>query len=48
MEISEATVGAQKPALRASKALYGQKTIYAGSAVDQTVHQNGVAFARIA
>lgn len=47
MEIPEATVGAQKPTLRASTAKHGAKTIYAGSAVDQTVHQNGIPFAFI-
>jgi hypothetical protein len=47
MEIPEATVGAQKPTLRASTARHGAKTIYAGSAVDQTVHQHGVSFAFI-
>jgi len=47
MEIPETVVGAQKPTLRASTAAHGPKTIYAGSAVDQTVHQNGVPFAFI-
>lgn len=47
MEVPETVIGAQKPTLRASKARYGPKTIYAGSAVDQEVHLHGVAFARI-
>jgi hypothetical protein len=47
MEVPESVIGAQKPTLRASKARYGPKTIYAGSAVDQEVHLHGVAFARI-
>jgi hypothetical protein len=33
--------------LRASTARHGQKTIYAGSAVDQEVHEYGVNFARV-
>jgi hypothetical protein len=47
MIIPETVVGAQKPTLRASKAPYGQKTIYAGSAVDMLVHEYGVSFAKI-
>ena len=42
MIIPETVVGAQKPTLRASKAPHGQKTIYAGSAVDMLVHEHGV------
>mgnify|MGYP006952621291 CR=1 FL=1 len=47
MEIPDVVVGAQKPMLRASRARHGPKTIYAGSAVDQEVHQHGVNFARL-
>lgn len=47
MIIPETVVGAQKPTLRASKAAYGQKTIYAGSAVDMLIHEYGVSFAKI-
>jgi hypothetical protein len=47
MIIPETVVGAQKPTLRASKAPYGQKTIYAGSAVDMLIHEYGVSFAKI-
>jgi hypothetical protein len=45
MQIPAAVIGAQKPMLRASSAEFGPKTIYAGSAVDQEIHQNGVTFA---
>lgn len=47
MVVPDTVVGAQKPMLRASSAAYGTKTIYAGSAVDQEVHEYGVNFARI-
>ena len=47
MKLPMATVAAQKPMLRASKSTYGQKTIYAGSAVDQESHEHGVPFALI-
>lgn len=47
MEVPDHVVAAQKPSTRASTARYGQKTIYAGSAVDQTVHQHGRMFALI-
>jgi hypothetical protein len=47
MVVRDAVVGAQKPMLRASKAAHGPKTIYAGSAVDQEVHEYGVNFARM-
>lgn len=47
MIIPPAVVGAQKPALRASQAPFGQKTIFAGSAVDQLVHEHGLPFATI-
>ncbi len=47
MVIRDAVVGAQKPMIRASRALYGPKTIYAGSAVDQEIHEYGVNFARL-
>ena len=42
MVVSDQVVGAQKPMTRASKAPFGQKTIWAGSAVDQEVHEYGV------
>lgn len=47
MVVPDTVVGAQKPMLRASRAPHGSKTIYAGSAVDQQVHEYGVPFARI-
>lgn len=47
MEIPDHVVAAQKPSTRASTARFGQKTIYAGSAVDQTVHANGRMFSLI-
>ncbi len=47
MVVRDAVVGAQKPMLRASKAVHGPKVIYAGSAVDQEVHEYGVNFARM-
>lgn len=47
MVIPDTVVGAQKPMLRASRAVHGPKTVYAGSAVDQEVHEYGVNFARM-
>ncbi len=47
MIIPDRVVGAQKPTTRASRAPHGRKTIYAGSAVDQQVHEYGVTFARM-
>lgn len=47
MKLPTATVAAQKPMLRASQSPMGQKTIYAGSAVDQESHEHGVPFALI-
>jgi hypothetical protein len=47
MVIPDTVVGSQKPTLRASKAPHGPKVIYAGSAVDEEVHEYGVNFARI-
>jgi hypothetical protein len=47
MIIPPAVVGAQKPMLRASQAPHGPKVIYAGSAVDQEIHEYGVPFALI-
>jgi hypothetical protein len=47
MVVPDEVVGAQRPMLRASSARFGAKTIYAGSAVDQEVHEYGVNFARI-
>jgi hypothetical protein len=47
MVIPDAVVGAQLPTHRASRSRHGRKTIYAGSAVDQEVHEHGVNFARL-
>jgi hypothetical protein len=47
MKLPATTVAAQKPLLRASQFSYGQKTIYAGSAVDQESHEHGVPYALI-
>ena len=47
MVLPSAVVAAQKPMLRASRAKFGPKTIYAGSAVDQVIHEHGVPFALI-
>jgi hypothetical protein len=47
MKLPTQTVAAQKPMLRASQFERGQKTIYAGSAVDQETHEHGVPFALI-
>ena len=47
MVIPSPVVAAQKPMLRASQAPFGPKTIYAGSAVDQELHEYGVPFALI-
>lgn len=47
MKLPTSTVAAQKPMLRASQSPMGQKTIYAGSAVDQESHEHGVPFALI-
>lgn len=47
MVVPDEVVGAQRPMLRASSAKFGAKTIYAGSAVDQEVHEYGVNFARV-
>ena len=47
MMLPASVVGDQKPLLRASQAPFGQKTIYAGSAVDQENHPHGVTFALI-
>jgi hypothetical protein len=47
MKLPTSTVAAQKPMLRASQFPMGQKTIYAGSAVDQESHEHGVPFALI-
>jgi len=47
MVVPDEVVGAQKPMLRASTGRHGVKTIYAGSAVDQEVHEYGINFARI-
>lgn len=40
-------VGAMMPTLRASTSPYGPMIIYAGSAVDQEIHDHGVVFARV-
>jgi hypothetical protein len=47
MVVPDTVVGSMLPMLRASKAPHGPKVIYAGSAVDQEVHEYGVNFARI-
>jgi hypothetical protein len=47
MVVPDEVVGAQRPMLRASSARFGAKTIYAGSAVDQEIHEYGVNFARV-
>lgn len=47
MVLPDTVVGAQLPMTRASKAPHGRKVIYAGSAVDQDVHEHGVTAARI-
>ena len=47
MVLPNSVIGAQKPMLRASTAAYGAKTVYAGSAVDEEVHEYGVNFSRM-
>lgn len=47
MVLPSAVIAAQKPTIRASRARHGPKTIYAGSAVDQEIHEHGVPFALI-
>jgi hypothetical protein len=47
MVLPDHVLGAQKPALRASQSEHGPKVIYAGSAVDEEIHEYGVNFARI-
>ncbi len=47
MDIPDEVVGAQMPMLRACPSPLGPKIVFAGSAVDQEVHQYGVNFARI-
>jgi predicted Fe-Mo cluster-binding NifX family protein len=47
MDIPDSVVGAQMPMLRACPSPFGPKVIFAGSAVDQEVHRNGVNFAMI-
>lgn len=47
MVIPDAVIGAQMPTTRASSSEFGRKTIYAGSAVDQDLHEHGVNFARL-
>lgn len=47
MIIPDRVFSAQKFTTRASQAKYGQKTIYAGSAVDRQVHEHGVNFTRM-
>jgi predicted Fe-Mo cluster-binding NifX family protein len=47
MVIPESVVGAQFPMQRASTARHGPKVIYAGSAVDQEIHDYGVPWARM-
>jgi hypothetical protein len=47
MVVPDTVVGSMLPALRASTAAHGPKVIYAGSAVDQDVHEYGVNLARV-
>ncbi len=47
MVVPDTVVGSMLPMLRASKAKHGPKVIYAGSAVDQEVHEYGVNLARV-
>ena len=47
MVLPNAVVGAMMPMLRASAAPYGPMIVYAGSAVDQDVHEYGVNWARV-
>jgi hypothetical protein len=47
MVLPNAVVGAMMPTLRASDAPYGPMIVYAGSAVDQEVHEYGVVWARV-
>ncbi len=47
MVLPDHVVGAMMPTLRASQAPYGPMVIYAGSAVDQEVHEYGVVWAKI-
>lgn len=47
MVLPNAVVGAMMPTLRASDAPYGPMIIYAGSAVDQEVHEYGIVWARV-
>jgi hypothetical protein len=47
MIINEASHGAMMPTLRASQAVHGPQFVYAGSAVDQEIHEHGIVWARI-
>lgn len=47
MVLPDHVVGAMMPTLRASQAPYGPMVIYAGSAVDQDVHEHGVVWAKV-
>ena len=47
MVLPDHVVGAMMPTLRASDAPYGPMIIYAGSAVDQEIHQHGIVWARV-
>jgi hypothetical protein len=47
MVLPDAVVGAQMPMTRATQWPFGRKVIYAGSAVDQEVHEHGQNFARL-
>jgi hypothetical protein len=47
MDLPDAVVGAMLPTLRASSAAYGPLIVYAGSAVDQELMENGVTWARV-
>lgn len=47
MVLPDSVVGAMMPTLRASQAPYGPMIVYAGSAVDQEVHEHGVVWAKV-
>ncbi len=47
MVLPDHVVGAMMPTLRASQAPYGPMVVYAGSAVDQEVHEYGVVWAKV-
>ncbi len=47
MVLPDHVVGAMMPTLRASQAPYGPMIVYAGSAVDQEVHEYGIVWSKI-